>query len=1390
MKISSTSSINALAPVNEIVFLDAGIDGFQDLATGVRPGIPVVLVDGRSDGLLQIAQTLEASGPLQAVHIISHGQPGTLWLGAGRVDMQSLAHYQDIWPAFRHALGNSGEILLYGCEVAKGEAGERFVARFAELTGAQVAASESLVGNAEQGGSWDLRHGNGLIAAELALNDAARTGFHGVLTVPTGTFTIGQWSATLSPTVDDPTTSSTIKSDGTAGTGADTGLMAQIITPGSQVAFIGTTPADWTGAGVSVLGNNDGSLIFSGSMNTPNLAYVDRIRLYAANAGDTFKLDGFEFGFKFPSGAAITSTRVSLVGYDSASLELGRLDLGTISGGTLKSVSSTMLGQPDSGSFQNIREFALEFSDSVFAVQLDDLVIATAITADTLAPRVSSIVRQTPSSATTNADSLVYRVTFNEAVSNVNAADFSVTGSTASVTSVSSAGGNAYDVTLSGGNLASLDGTVTLGFAAGQNITDTAGNALAVTTPTGTNNNTYTLDNVAPRVTSIDRHTPSGATTNADSLVYRVTFDGAVSNIDTTDFTVAGTTGTVTNVSPAVGDAYDVTVSGGNLASLNGTVTLGFSVGQNVTDAAGNALNTAPTGTNNNTFTVSNHIPTTTIATAAFSADTGASDTDFIMKTAAQTISGTLSANLVAGETVYVSLDNGGSWTAAAATVGQKSWSLAGRTLVSSNTLQVRITSDDGIDGTVYSQAYTFDTSAPAFQSAAVNGSTLVMTYTDAVTMDASNPPATGDFAVVAGGSTIAVNSLAVNAAAKTVTLTLASAVANGQAVTVAYTDPGNSDDANAIQDAAGNDAATLAATTVANNTAAPVSGGGGWEPAPVTPPAPPSTTTMIDGVSVQKVQVTNSDGTISTKIIVPLVEATRQEQSGNNAVADIPLVTGTGGTNMLTAQVPVGFGLTAQGSASPKTAGSSLADLVREIRAHTDAGSQDQNTLTGGGASFLESLATDGPMLVQTIVPVTASSSTAPEVPLTLTGAPSAPGQAMTALVIDGRNLPGGSEIRLNEIDYAAIIGELSVTGGEGSQNVWGDGSSQYIMLGADDDILHGGGGDDTVGSAGGNDSIFGDEGNDLVFGGAGNDAIDGGTGLDTLRLAGSGRSDYTMRVENGRFTVTHRNGGIDGTDTVANVEKFNFMDTDADMTARGIISRMYDATFDRAPDQQGLEYWLKMSGNGMSLAGIAHQFIISAEAQAFLGRQSDAQFVDGLYQRSLGRAADSSGRDYWIGLLESGKADRAAVMYAFANSEEKIAHEKANGYTLDFNRSDVAILVRMYGTLFDRKADAAGLNHWIAASENGAGLRDIAYLFTQSDEAIAAFSGMNSKQFVDHLYKAGLDRQGSEAELSAWAWQIDNGAIERADALLGVADSAEKIALVGIMSTSFETL
>jgi len=127
------------------------------------------------------------------------------------------------------------------------------------------------------------------------------------------------------------------------------------------------------------------------------------------------------------------------------------------------------------------------------------------------------------------------------------------------------------------------------------------------------------------------------------------------------------------------------------------------------TDAAGNT-SVASAGLS---LSIDTTAPTTTITTIAISADTGSATADFITKTAAQDISGTLSANMVSGELVQVSLDNGSTWATATTSVGANTWSLGGQTLVSSNTIKVRVTDTAGNSGSTASQAYVFDNSAP-----------------------------------------------------------------------------------------------------------------------------------------------------------------------------------------------------------------------------------------------------------------------------------------------------------------------------------------------------------------------------------------------------------------------------------------------------------------------------------------------------------------------------------------------------------------------------------------------------------------------------------------------------------------------------------------------------
>ncbi|NKE47732.1 DUF4347 domain-containing protein [Roseomonas frigidaquae] len=139
---------------------------------------------------------------------------------------------------------------------------------------------------------------------------------------------------------------------------------------------------------------------------------------------------------------------------------------------------------------------------------------ATVTVTDETPPTVVSIERQTPTDEATNADVLVWRVTLSEAVQNIDASDFTVTGTTATVTNVVSAGGNAYDVTVSGGDLATVTADVTLSFAVLQNIEDQAEQTFADVTPTGDDESTYTVDNTPPAVPAF-----TGIEVNEGSLI-------------------------------------------------------------------------------------------------------------------------------------------------------------------------------------------------------------------------------------------------------------------------------------------------------------------------------------------------------------------------------------------------------------------------------------------------------------------------------------------------------------------------------------------------------------------------------------------------------------------------------------------------------------------------------------------------------------------------------------------------------------------------------------------------------------------------------------------------------------------------------------------------------
>jgi len=210
------------------------------------------------------------------------------------------------------------------------------------------------------------------------------------------------------------------------------------------------------------------------------------------------------------------------------------------------------------------------------------------------------------------------------------------------------------------------------------------------------------------------------------------------------------------------------------------------------------------------TLTYSEALGTTTAATTAFSVTYGGSSrTPTARSVTGFTVVLTLSPRVQRTDTVTVT------YSAPTADLG------------TTNTAVQDSAGNDAATFTATSatNSSTYDTVAPTFVSAAMNGLKTKMILTYSETLSATVPTA-GQFRYRVDGGSDKTPTTAVTMSGSTVEVTLNAAIVDGNTIEFTYTDSSGSNDVAAIQDAAGNDAASISTfTTVANvtDTAAPL---------------------------------------------------------------------------------------------------------------------------------------------------------------------------------------------------------------------------------------------------------------------------------------------------------------------------------------------------------------------------------------------------------------------------------------------------------------------------------------------------------------------------------------------------------------------------------------
>ena len=158
--------------------------------------------------------------------------------------------------------------------------------------------------------------------------------------------------------------------------------------------------------------------------------------------------------------------------------------------------------------------------------------------------------------------------------------------------------------------------------------------------------------------------------------------------------------------------------------------------------------------------------------------------------------------------------------------------------------------------------------------------------------------------------------------------------------------------------------------------------------------------------------------------------------------------------------------------------------------------------------------------------------------------------------------------------------------------------------------------------------------------------------------------------------------------------------------------IARLYFAALLRAPDNEGLFYWVQVLASGQLLSSIAHAFSQSPEFIGRFGALDNRAFMTLLYQSVLGRNPDAPGLDYWAGQLDAFALSRGQVLEAFSQSPEYI---QAIG-----NEVFTAML---YAGALRRTADANGFAFWVGRLDAGVAREAAAASFIYSPEYRARF-------------------------------------------------------------------
>ena len=161
-----------MSSVKHLIFIDENLSDISILIENLPENSEWFKLDNDTDGILQIENITKDYNNLESVQIVTHGNSGSLSVGSTSLTNSNLLAYQSNLSSIGESLSDSGDFLIYGCNVASGEDGKKLITGIAEYSLADVAASIDLTGPTDLGGDSVLEFQTGGITSPVISTEA------------------------------------------------------------------------------------------------------------------------------------------------------------------------------------------------------------------------------------------------------------------------------------------------------------------------------------------------------------------------------------------------------------------------------------------------------------------------------------------------------------------------------------------------------------------------------------------------------------------------------------------------------------------------------------------------------------------------------------------------------------------------------------------------------------------------------------------------------------------------------------------------------------------------------------------------------------------------------------------------------------------------------------------------------------------------------------------------------------------------------------------------------------------------------------------------------------------------------------------------------------------